>query len=282
MKCYLKIILLFVFLSSCLKDPYLSREVAENVGNDFHIALANGYNSLAQEEKQEFDWNDADIFAKKGLKASKGLVVLVDSPEDREVLDKFVKEDLIEAFNNMNDLFYRCNIAYNFPLKAARLQILYEYWLEQGEEDWQKKDIYKYREEFLETYRNIEVLACRKKVEIDKKDRNHYIILFDHDKSSIDKQARNLLNQVIYYLHHLGYYDLVLTGHTDYTGGEGYNYKLAEKRLSAVENYLSKNGISQNRVTRKKSFGKDKPLLSKKALGERDRLNRRVEIYVIK
>ena len=54
---------------SCSSSTRLAKETDHISGDDFFTALASGYNQLAKQEKEEFDWKDADEFANKGLRA---------------------------------------------------------------------------------------------------------------------------------------------------------------------------------------------------------------------
>jgi outer membrane protein OmpA-like peptidoglycan-associated protein len=72
--------------------------------------------------------------------------------------------------------------------------------------------------------------------------------------------------------------DVIVAGHTDAKGSDGYNQKLSERRALSVKQYLAQNGIDNKRLTAT-GYGKSKLLLSKQPL---DPLNRRVEFRNIK
>ena len=85
---------------------------------------------------------------------------------------------------------------------------------------------------------------------------------------------------------------LIITGHTDRLGAQGYNQKLSEKRAAAVKDYLVGKGVEANRVYTE-GKGKKQPVTgtSCKNLGKESGKNkklvdclqpdRRVEIEVI-
>lgn len=73
-----------------------------------------------------------------------------------------------------------------------------------------------------------------------------------------------------------------LYGHTDNSGEEDYNLKLAEKRGNAIQTYLQQKGISASQI-KIKSFGENSPIQSNDTDRGRQE-NRRVEVvlYLVK
>lgn len=273
--------IVILLLSGCSTSSRLAYKTEHIAGDDFYTALASGYNQLAEREKKEYDFRDADDFATKGLYALDHQYMLPENPADREILDRFTLEELIIARGKMLQIFAG-NTKFDFPLKSARLQILYDYWVEQAEENWQHQDIRRYRTEFWDTYKALEAakkLAKRQFKQIGKD--NYYTIVFDHDKKNIDKAADEILNQIAYYLVEIDDYVIILEGHADLSGRENYNRNLSKARIYAVKYSLIKKGVPQQVFIQEEVYGESKPKLTKSAGGYRDRLNRRVEIYII-
>ncbi|MCH8231898.1 MAG: OmpA family protein [Bacteroidetes bacterium] len=71
-----------------------------------------------------------------------------------------------------------------------------------------------------------------------------------------------------------------LEGHTDPEGNTDANMKLSQDRVNAVKNYLVVKGIDAVRI-KTKAFGGTQPV-SKEATPEARRLNRRVEVRILK
>ena len=280
----MRILFFFIILliMSCSSSAILSRKAQNIDGVDFFSALALGYNQLSITERKEYDWSDADSFADKGLAALKKVYVPVDNPFEREIRDNLTLEELLVARNKLINIFDD-NTKLNFPFKSARLQILYDYWLEQAEENWQMEDIKRYRIEFWQTYEALKTAKYLASLKLNKKvgKDNYYSIYFDHDKDNIDKIAQFSLNKLIYYLQGLDNYKIILEGHTDLSGDKHVNYALAKSRLLNVKNVLIKKGIKKNVFIREEIYGAARPKIIKSAGGYIDRLNRRVEIYVI-
>ncbi len=99
-------------------------------------------------------------------------------------------------------------------------------------------------------------------------------VYFDFDKSSLDAEDKNLLEQ---YLPEIKKARIVrLEGHCDERGTREYNLALGERRALEVRDFLVVKGVSGKKI-RVVSFGEEKPLKSasnEKAWAE----NRRVEI----
>jgi peptidoglycan-associated lipoprotein len=99
-------------------------------------------------------------------------------------------------------------------------------------------------------------------------------VFFDFDKSTLDAQDKNLLEQ---YLPAIKNAKIVrLEGHCDERGTREYNLALGERRALEVRDFLIVKGISGKKI-KVVSFGEEKPIKSasnEKAWAE----NRRVEI----
>ena len=99
-------------------------------------------------------------------------------------------------------------------------------------------------------------------------------VYFDFDKSTLDAEDKNLLEQ---YLPEIKKARIVrLEGHCDERGTREYNLALGERRALEVRDFLIIKGVSGKKI-RVVSFGEEKPLKSasnEKAWAE----NRRVEI----
>jgi outer membrane protein OmpA-like peptidoglycan-associated protein len=67
-------------------------------------------------------------------------------------------------------------------------------------------------------------------------------------------------------------------GHTDSTGGAGYNQGLSERRAISVANYLGSRGVDQRRMSAV-GYGPDRPVASNASEAGRAQ-NRRVEISI--
>ena len=102
---------------------------------------------------------------------------------------------------------------------------------------------------------------------------------FDFDKSNIRPDARAILDEAVSTLKAESDIRVSVEGHTDSRGTDVYNQKLSERRADSVADYLSRGGISRNRLSTE-GFGESKPVASN--MNEDGRAqNRRVELRII-
>jgi len=107
-------------------------------------------------------------------------------------------------------------------------------------------------------------------------------IYFDFDKSSLDKDDEQRLQQVLLVLGHDASYGLTVAGHADDRGNENYNIRLSKRRSAAVSGYLFDHGISKTRISQK-AFGESRPAVT--CIGgncteDDHQLNRRAEFVL--
>lgn len=103
---------------------------------------------------------------------------------------------------------------------------------------------------------------------------------FEFNSYSLLNNADNTLNTLLNYLKDNPEIKLLISGHTDDVGTDGYNLELSINRARSVYNWLVKNGIESNRL-RFTGFGKSFPL-HKETEEQFRALNRRVEVKIIK
>lgn len=102
---------------------------------------------------------------------------------------------------------------------------------------------------------------------------------FDTEKFNINaKSAENLDNLVRIFKEYPNSYILV-EGHTDSTGPDGYNLTLSKNRAESVTNYLVNHGISNGRMETK-WYGETQPKYDNSTVEGRAK-NRRVELAIM-
>ena len=108
------------------------------------------------------------------------------------------------------------------------------------------------------------------------------LIYFDTDSAKIKPESSGLLDQFgIAFANDLRQATVVITGHTDSRGPDGYNQGLSEKRARAVANYLrARFPIAPERISCI-GFGETKPLADN-ATKSGQAINRRVEFIRIR
>ncbi|MGH7794162.1 MAG: OmpA family protein [Candidatus Binatia bacterium] len=103
-------------------------------------------------------------------------------------------------------------------------------------------------------------------------------VLFDFDRSTIKPEAAGILDRLVSFMNENKDKKVNLSGHTDSVGSEAYNQKLSERRVSSVQDYIVKKGVTGGRIS-SQGFGESKPIADNKTREGRSK-NRRVEIKV--
>ncbi len=105
-------------------------------------------------------------------------------------------------------------------------------------------------------------------------------IQFAFDSAVIEEASFDLLNEIAEVMQANTHITKVqVEGHTDSTGGAGYNKKLSNQRAKSVVAYLTKAGVDKSRMV-SKGFGLDKPIASNDT-DEGKEANRRVEFNIL-
>jgi outer membrane protein OmpA-like peptidoglycan-associated protein len=102
-------------------------------------------------------------------------------------------------------------------------------------------------------------------------------LLFDFDSDAVRGEASHNLNTLAESLEKYDNSDLLIVGHTDDVGTEGYNQGLSERRADAAADYLRSRGV--RRSIRTVGRGEDEPIASNASEDGRSK-NRRVEVAI--
>lgn len=103
-------------------------------------------------------------------------------------------------------------------------------------------------------------------------------VLFDTGKSTLRPLAREKLAKVAGIVSGHPGLKLDVEGHTDSVGGAEYNQRLSEQRGTAVQGFLTQQGMAAGALT-SKGFGKTQPVASNDTAKGRQQ-NRRVELVI--
>jgi OOP family OmpA-OmpF porin len=266
---------------------------AQPSGSPFTQYLAAEYRDYANlKNKQMLDYPDAIHFARKGLAAASGDVVMPEPLSDWNLLPKHMEElgtargRLVNAF----DLGSR-DLA---PQLSAIAQARFDCWIEQQEENWQK-DVASCKSQFMDAMNQLEGMLKKPAAmpapsgddmapvgALDgangtmKAEDAMYLVFFDFNKSNITAGADSVLDAVVAELHKRGKTSISVVGHTDTSGSDSYNEKLAIRRANAVKAALQKRGVDVKEIGTEGRGEKD--LLVKTADGVREPANRRAQI----
>lgn len=264
------------------------------VGSPFTQSLAAEYRDFSNRENKEmFDYPDAIHFARKGLAAAAGDVVMPEPISDWNLLPVHMEElgtargRMIVAF----DLGAR-DIA---PQLSAIAQARFDCWIEQQEENWQDDDIKSCKSQFMEAMTQLEgmlqkpgnmppaddVMAPVTALDTGASGPmsaadSMYLVFFDFDKAAITSGADSVLDAVAAEMKKRNVATIEIVGHTDSAGANAYNERLAIRRANTVRDALSKRGLDVS-VMNVDGRG-ERELLVKTADNVREPANRRVQV----
>ncbi|HNB26918.1 MAG TPA: OmpA family protein [Alphaproteobacteria bacterium] len=260
-------------LAACTSDLQRIRTTEPSGGTAFTQALTKEYRDLAVFEADEmFDWRDAGYYARRGLAAAGGEVVLPEDPVNRDLPE--------DSLSEINDVRVRLLAALdggardNKPEIAARAQSRFDCWLEQQEENFQEDHISACRDELLAALAEMEQPAAVAPAPAPAV----YLVLFDFDKSNINDAAQAVINQVIADFNANKASAISVTGHTDRAGSDAYNEKLSERRADAVREALIAGGIPADAITTAWKGESENAVPT--ADGVKEQANRRAEIII--
>jgi len=112
--------------------------------------------------------------------------------------------------------------------------------------------------------------------------------LFDFNKADLKAEGSATLDNVAAQARELQLEVVIVTGHTDFLGGDAYNQRLSERRATTVKSYLVSKGIDASRVYTE-GKGKTQPVTSGQCNNVKPRTaqvdclqpDRRVDIEII-
>jgi OOP family OmpA-OmpF porin len=259
-------------LAGCASDIQQMRDVQATGGTPFTQALTEEYRQLVVFEADEMrDWVDANYFARKGLAAANGDIVL---PEELGIWDlPPEKVDELAAARGRLMRAMDAGARDSNPQVAARAQARFDCWVEQQEENFQSDHIAACRDEFLKAMEELEGAPMQEMMAP-----NTYIVLFDFDKSNINAAGQAVIDQVLADAAKMGSVGISATGHADRSGSEDYNMALSLRRADAVREALIAGGIAADAIT-VAGRGESEPAVPTPD-GVREQANRRVEIIL--
>jgi OOP family OmpA-OmpF porin len=232
---------------------------AQAVGSPFTQALANEYRAYANSElKDMFDYPDALHFARKGLAAAAGEVVLPEPIADWNLDDKHIQE--LAAARGRLIVAYDLGARETKAALAAKTQVKYDCWIEGQEENWSDSGNMACRDEFLKLMGELEGdLTAPPAAEaqpdgafdVDSNapmaaENAMYLVFFNWDKSDLGAGALNVLDAVAEEVKKNPPQSINVVGHTDTSGSNTYNQRLAFKRSNNVKDALVERGVDAN------------------------------------
>ncbi|MBI4030800.1 MAG: OmpA family protein [Proteobacteria bacterium] len=236
------------------------------VGSPFTQHLTSEYRAFANREMHDMlDYPDGIHFARKGLAAASGEAVLPEPISDWNLNPQHMEE--------LSTARGRLIVAYDMgareiaPQQSAVAQVNFDCWIEQQEENWQAADIAGCKNRFMDAMAAIEGMLgpMQPKAEPEfmppvqqieaptpaepmKPQDAMYLVFFDWDAHSIGAGAENVLDAVAQEVKSRNLTAIHVIGHTDSSGPNPYNDKLAIRRGNAVRDALVKRGVDASLI----------------------------------
>jgi OmpA-OmpF porin, OOP family len=104
-------------------------------------------------------------------------------------------------------------------------------------------------------------------------------VLFEVDRADLKPGAYRDLSRLAELLRKSPQREVLIEGHTDSTGPEGYNLELSERRASAVRTFLLRQGVAPERIIAR-GYGESLPIAPNTTAAGRQE-NRRVEVVIL-
>jgi OOP family OmpA-OmpF porin len=254
---------------------------AERQGTPFTQALADEYQEFAEYEMFEMhDHVDGDYFARKGLRAAGGEVVM---PEDLASWN--LPEDRISVLDGARNRLIRAldaNGRSSHPEAAAEAQAKFDCWVEQQEENHQPEHIAVCQREFIAAMNKLEDLMAPEPEPAPAPEPvmepASFLVFFEFDDATVNSGAATVLDLVAAKYEEFGMADIEIVGHTDTSGSADYNEALSQRRANNVYQYLIQAGIPAGAMD-VDARGESEPLEAT-ADGVRNPQNRRAAITI--
>ena len=248
-------------------------------GTPFTQGLTEEYRSFTlYEADHEKDWENAYIFAAKGLHAAQGENVLPENPGNWPIAQPWMQQ-LTEGRGRLMAALDGPNGRSGKPQIAAKAQVRYDCWVEQSEEGWQDAEIAACRGEFYYLLGLMEqrVVAPPPPPPAPMAQRE-FIIYFDWDSARLTPEGLRIIEQAASEARSASGARIVIVGHADRSGPESYNLRLSLRRADAVRAALAQRGVATER-TSVTALGESEPAVPT-ADGVREPRNRRVVVTI--
>ena len=294
-------------LAACMGYKDFSEVEALNAatpsGSPFTRKLAEEYRTFSNFQlNQDKDYVDAIHFARKGLFAANGGIVMPEPVDDWDLTHTQYQE-LTAAHTRLIAMFH-LGAMDQMPEVAAIAQSRFDCWIE-AEEEVAKSDtpyVIPCKSQFFDALAQLEnnlkrvvpepepmpmpepEMVYPEPIEPVTNYSNEpvaiadavYLVFFDFDKSNISAGAQDVVNTIAQEIQSRQLNSVVVVGHADSSGSKSYNMALGNRRANAVKSALIQLGVPAQMI-RTSSQGENE-LLVQTADGVKEPANRRATI----
>ena len=258
-----------VSLSACgfdKMDEVKALNQANATGNAFTQALMLEYRNYVNREIGSYkDYADSLHFARKGLSAARGDMVMPEPVTDWNILPGHASE-LIAARTRLVNLYAR-GAREMQPELSAFAQSRFDCWIEEQEENFQEGEASACKAQALDGIAKLEsslpvapapapvvepiVMQEEQPFDVNpaepmKAEDAVYIVFFDFDQSSLNASALSIVDAAAQEAQTRSLNTVRVTGFTDTSGSRDYNQRLSVKRANIVRDALVQRGVDAN------------------------------------
>lgn len=232
-----RFLLPLLLLSGCNSSLQELKTVAP-APDGFSSSLASEYLAYAESESEQGRSSSSEHFAAKGLRASKGEQVGLDSVDEKIPGSKWLSDYRAALINALND-----DVKNAEPRKAARAQILFDCWNEQEKDGLTVTEaapaIVSCKQELDLVYDEISQLADNFRYGDDSKK----TIRFIDGSAALDAEEQGKIKKIAEHVGKDEDYKIELK-----TYRSDYGHHLPQRRLAAVSDELIKNGVPKAKI----------------------------------
>lgn len=226
-------------LSACASTMYDSAKMAAPEGDAYNKALYKELIALADIERYEEDWTDANGYGAMALAAANGGPVEITAPGSRQLdmygTSGYSQADFAAAHSALTGVMADGGASKD-PTAMAKAVAGYECWYEQAEEGHQAGDIAHCKEMFDNAYAILTFVPAAPGV-----------CYYPIDGDEVDFNCQKEISAIADAAASSG--QVVIQGHTDTLGSEEYNLDLSKRRAQGVVEVLNQLNIPTDRMT---------------------------------
>jgi outer membrane protein OmpA-like peptidoglycan-associated protein len=270
-------------LAACSNTAEISKMNVK--GGAYEKGLHKNYIKLANAEFGEDDWGDAGLFEHRAKMAAMGKPTAPEMLSERDLVSKH-RKPLAAAYKRLTKALARGG-AKKAGKHAANAQSSFECWMQEAEENLQRKHIDACRNNFYGAMTLLEdavytpspkaakKVAKKKKKKVRKPQTVKYVLYFDFNSAKLNKSALTAIGFIKGEVKKRT--KISVAAFTDRSGSTEYNDNLAIRRATSVLLALKRSGVTNEMRTTIHGEARN---AVKTNDGARERLNRRVEISV--